>query len=47
MNLPAACGGVLNPTANKIMVIAADTIIDTLARTNNSILEKRILGGSV
>jgi hypothetical protein len=29
------------------MVITTDTIIDTLAHTNNSILEKRILGESV
>jgi hypothetical protein len=32
---------------NKIMVITADTIIDTLAHTNSGILEQRILGGSV
>jgi uncharacterized protein len=30
---------------NKIMVIIADTIIDTLAHTNSGILEQRILGG--
>jgi uncharacterized protein len=32
---------------NKVMIMTADTIIDILARTNNTVLEKRILGGKV